>query len=296
MINSPSDQELQSLQESQSREIQALREAERQMGTENGNAAINLTQPPDIDLNDTHDAPVARQSPPQPPDWGSNQAHQNHIPHRPYHADPVSPAATIIQADEQADSNPYFRTTSRGQRASATDELEDLDLTDPSPSGTEDERESVADDVAFWGEPVSPTLQGWSMPSPSGWSMPSMPRMPSVSRPDWPRMPSVSMPSMPNMPSIPNMPSVSMPGMPRAISPTTIWAAGSPTFNGWNLPSPSFFPLRRGGNDDDPDVKERERDEADEDDEGSDSSDDGTMDWEGEADEDVDEMDLFGHR
>lgn len=94
------------------------------------------------------------------------------------------------------------------------------------------------------------------------------------------------------------MPSVSMPTMPRAISPTTIWAAGSPTFSGWNLPSPRFFPLGRGENDDDENDDKDNGCDDDGEDEGSDSSDDGTMEWEGEgeADEDVDEMDLFGHR
>ena len=104
------------------------------------------------------------------------------------------------------------------------------------------------------------------------------------------------------MPQMPQMPDFSM---PRAISPTTIWAAGSPTFSGWNLPSPNFFPLRRGATNDDQKNKDDDNDDEDddgeheEDEEGSESSssdESGRMEVEGEEDGDVDEMELFGHR
>lgn len=329
MINSPSDQELQALQDTQSQEVRALRAAEIQMGTQNGNAATNL--PPTQTNNGAANVPpsqitaqdVSIRAAPVPANHDGPSPEQVHDPdqvmrcEQPHYADPVSPpTAYLARPVHRHDSDSYFPAISPDHHGSTTDEHDDFEMTDPSVNGgDEEESQAEGDDVTFWGEPVSPT--GWTMPSVSMPQMPQMPRMPSVSmpsvpRPDWPRMPSVSMPNMPsmphmNMPSMPNMPSVSM---PRAISPTTIWAAGSPTFSGWNLPglpSPRFFPLRRitgqeQGNEDN-DNDNDAGDEGDDDEEGSDSSssdegEGGRMDWDGDGEEDadVDDMALFGHR
>lgn len=275
MINSPSDQELQAMQEVQSQEVQALRAAEQQMGTQDGNAASNVPVDQDLPTGQLS-ADVAQVHAPQPV-WRPSPGHLEAI-QQPYHADPVSPPTSIALLDGRPDPSSYFPPHSPSNRGSATDveESEDAEMTDSSPSDSE----SVADDPdGFWGEPVSPSDWVPSIPQMSSptWSMPSA---------SMPRLPSVSMPSMPNMPSM------------RAISPTTIWAAGSPSFSGWNLPSPSFFPRRRISRDDNEPNEDHDDGEDDEQDrsESSSSDEEDGMEPEGEEDGDVDEMELFGHR
>lgn len=144
MINSPSEQELQALQES--REIQALREAERDLHSR------------DI-LDHIPHVPIAQQ---QVDATTSSHEVPNHnaghvinasardverqSPHSEHEAPPLHDSTM------NGHSSGMFMPRSPSHRGSSTDEPNDVDLTDHSSSGSDDDRddrETLPDDVAF---------------------------------------------------------------------------------------------------------------------------------------------------
>lgn len=210
MINSPSEQELQAVRESQ--EILALREAERELRTRDaagiaaeeearGSGDIDDQAPLAAEVHEPSSLPAERQT--------RRLDHPN--PH-------------TVRSDGY-----FIQEASNNEAAPSASDNVDVDMVDAICTATEDDRETTPDDVAFWGEEISP--MAWNMPSVSQVNLPRVPRPSMPALPEgWPRLPSINIPSV---------------AMPRAVSPSAIWAAGSPSISGWNMPSPSFFAARR---------------------------------------------------